>query len=116
MLGVEPPSLEAVSRDGTPGCALSDSAVRRGAGTLARVINSDAGLQRIRHLEEQLSRAPIHSGRHRLLARAIRIEAELYRKALDTAQASERFDERRALPVTGRFSRLGLRVKSRGLV
>jgi hypothetical protein len=51
--------------------------------------NGDAGLERIRRLEERLSRAPIHSEQHRQLARAIRIEAELYRKSLDTARASE---------------------------
>jgi hypothetical protein len=76
---------------------------------------SDAGLERIRHLEEQCSRAPINSGRHRLLARAIRIEAELYRKSLDTAQSSEQFDAKPDLPVTGRVSELGVPVKSRGL-
>jgi len=50
--------------------------------------NRDAALERIRQLEERLFRAPINSGRHRLLAKAIRIEAELYRKSLDTAQKS----------------------------
>jgi hypothetical protein len=51
--------------------------------------NRDAGLERITRLEEQLSRAPMHSDRHRLLTRAIEVEAELYRKSLDTAQASK---------------------------
>jgi len=64
---------------------------------------SHAGLERIRHLAGQLSRARINSGRHRLLARTIRIEAELYRKSLDAAQASEQFDEKPELPVTAAF-------------
>jgi hypothetical protein len=75
--------------------------------------NRDAGLERIRHLEEQLSRAPVNSGRHRLLAKAIRIEAELYRKSLDAAQASERFDEKPELSVAGRSSRVGATAKSK---
>jgi hypothetical protein len=73
----------------------------------------DGGLERIKHLEEQLSRAAVNSGRHRLLAKAIRIEAELYRKSLDAAQASERFETEQ--PVAGRLPRLGVAVKSRGL-
>jgi len=60
--------------------------------------NSDAGLERIRHLEEQLSRAPINSGRHGLSAKAIRIEAALFWKSLDSAQASEQFDPKPKLP------------------
>jgi len=50
--------------------------------------NRDACLERISRLEERLSRAPINGSRHRLMAKAIRIEAELYRKSLDTAQKS----------------------------
>jgi hypothetical protein len=64
---------------------------------------SDAGLERIRRLERQLSHARINSGRHRLLARTIRIEAALYWKSLDAAQASEQFDEVPELPVTDAF-------------
>jgi hypothetical protein len=77
--------------------------------------NSDAGLERIRHLEEQLSRAPINGGRHGLLAKAIRIEAALFRKSLDSAHVSEQFDPRLKLPLTSRVSQLGVPVKSRGL-
>ena len=77
--------------------------------------NSDAGLGRIRHLEGQLSRAPINSGRHRLLAKAIRIDAVLFRKSLDSAHASEQFDPKPRLPLTSRVSQLGVPVKSRGL-
>jgi len=68
------------------------------------VVNtSHAGLERIRRLEGQLSRVRINSGRHRLLARTIRIEAELYRKSLDAAQASEQFDGKPELSVTAVF-------------
>ena len=76
--------------------------------------SKDAGLERIRHLEEQLSRAPIHSGRHRRLAAAIRIEAELYRKSLDTAQASKQFDTEPELSATDRLT-LGVLPKSKGV-
>jgi hypothetical protein len=63
----------------------------RTARTLADVDkkNGDAGLERIRRLEVQLSRAPVHSDRHRLLTETIRIEADLYRKSLDAAQRPE---------------------------
>ena len=74
--------------------------------------NSEAGLERIVHLEEQLSRAPINSGRHRLLAKAIRIEAALYRKSLDIAQASEQFDPKAERPVTSHVSQRDRRLKS----
>jgi hypothetical protein len=47
-----------------------------------------AGLERIKHLEEQLARASIDSPERRLLAAAIRIEAGAYRKSLDTNQAA----------------------------
>jgi len=77
--------------------------------------NSDAGLARIRHLEEQLAHTRVNSGRHREFAKAIRIEADLYRKSLDTAQAARQFDARPALPVTGRASRPGVPLKSRSL-
>jgi len=70
--------------------------------------NRDAGLERIRHLEEQLSRAPTNSGRHRLLANAIRIEAARFRKSLDSAHASEQFDPKPKLPLTNRVSQLGV--------
>jgi hypothetical protein len=47
-----------------------------------------AGLERIKHLEEQLGRASVDSPERRLLAAAIRIEAGAYRKSLDTDQAA----------------------------
>ena len=77
--------------------------------------NLDAGLARIRHLEERLARTSVNSGRYREFAKAIRIEADLYRKSLDTAQAARRFAVKPALPVSGRASRLGVPMKSRGL-
>jgi hypothetical protein len=55
--------------------------------TVARVVKADAGLERIAHLEEQLASAPVTSRQHRTLRAAIRIEADAYRKSLDTAQA-----------------------------
>lgn len=87
----------------------------RYTGTVQKKGNIDAGLARIRHLEEQLARTRVRSGRHREFAKAIRIEAGLYRKSLDNAQAARRFAARPALPVTGRASRLGVPMKSRGL-
>jgi hypothetical protein len=77
--------------------------------------NIDAGLARIRHLEEQLARRSVNSGRRREFAKAIRVEAHLYRKSLDIPQTARRFEVKPALPVTGRASRLGVPIKSRGL-
>ena len=87
----------------------------RYTGAVQKNGNIDAGLARIRHLEEQLARTRVRSGRHREFAKAIRIEAGLYRKSLDNAQAARRFAARPALPVSGRASRLGVPIKSRGL-
>lgn len=75
--------------------------------------NSDAGLERIRHLEGQLSRAPINSGRHRVLAKAIRTEAAHFRKSLDSAHTLEQFDPKPKLPLTSRVSQLGVPEKAR---
>ena len=50
------------------------------------------GIARIGRLEEELLEAPVNSPRHRLLARAIGIEADLYRKTLDAEQAAQQFD------------------------
>jgi hypothetical protein len=87
----------------------------RYTGAVQKNGNIDAGLARIRHLEEQLARTRVRTGRHREFAKSIRIEAGLYRKSLDNAQAARRFAARPALPVTGRVSRLGVPMKSRGL-
>jgi len=62
--------------------------------TVTRVPEPDAGLERIKDLEEQLARARVNSGRHRQLAKAIRIEADAYRKSLDTEQATAKHDSK----------------------
>ena len=54
--------------------------------------SNNAGIERICRLEEELSCAPANSRRHQLLARAIRLEADLYRKTLDAEQAAQQFD------------------------
>ena len=74
--------------------------------------DSEAGLERIVHLEEQLARAPKNSNRRRTLARAIRVEAALYRKSLDIAQASEQFDPKAERPVTSHVLQRDGRLKS----
>lgn len=56
--------------------------------------DSEAAVDRIRLLEETLARTPAGGGMRRSLARAIRIQADAYRKALDVEQASEKFDKR----------------------
>jgi hypothetical protein len=74
--------------------------------------NGDAGLERIKSLEEQLAKAPANSARHRQLARAIRTEAALYRKSLDTAQTMERFGQGSERPIRGHVSRPGAPEKA----
>ena len=71
-------------------CFIGQPRAARGLYTRPVDKNGDAGLERIKHLETQLARAPIRSSPHPLLAMAIRIEAKLYRKSLDVAQASNR--------------------------
>jgi hypothetical protein len=63
--------------------------------------NSEAALERIRCLSEQLARRPVNRGRRREFVNAIRLEAARYRKTLDIAQAN-----RRALKTDGPVSRL----------
>jgi hypothetical protein len=60
--------------------------------TVARVIEADAGLERIKHLVEELAPAPVNSHQHRALSAAIRVEADAYRKSLDTEQAMATHD------------------------
>jgi len=55
--------------------------------TLARFAEVEAGLERIKALEVQLAAAPVNSRHRRTLRAAIRIEADAYRKSLDTDQA-----------------------------
>jgi hypothetical protein len=59
---------------------------------VARVTEADAGLERIKRLEEQLAPTPVNSRLHRALSAAIRIEANAYRKSLDTEQATATHD------------------------
>ena len=64
----------------------------------ARAAEADAGLERIKHLEEQLVLAPANSPRRRTLTAAIRIEAHAYRKSLDAEQATATHDARPQTP------------------
>jgi CRP-like cAMP-binding protein len=64
-----------------------------------KVINkSEAVIERIRDLEGQRAAARINSLRHRQLTKAIHAQADLYRKSLDSEQASEQFDPKPVLP------------------
>jgi hypothetical protein len=58
--------------------------------------DSEDAAERIRQLQETLARTPVRSGMHRDLAKAIRIEADVYRKALDVEQAAAQFDPDRS--------------------
>ena len=58
---------------------------------------SEAVIERIRDLEGQRSGARINSVRHRQLTKAIHAQADLYRKSLDSEQASEQFDPKPVL-------------------
>jgi hypothetical protein len=60
--------------------------------TDSRMPAADSGLERITHLEEQLAHMPVNSRQHRTLSAAIRIEADAYRKSLDTEQATATHD------------------------
>jgi hypothetical protein len=60
--------------------------------TVARVTEADARLERIKHLQGQLAPAPVNSRQRRKLRVAIRIEADAYRKSLDTEQAAATHD------------------------
>jgi hypothetical protein len=54
----------------------------------------DAGLERIKHLEERLARARDKGPQHARLTEAIRLEANAYRKSLDSEQAAATRDSR----------------------
>jgi hypothetical protein len=58
------------------------------------VIAADAGLERIKRLEERLAAAPVNSLYYRTLSAAIGIEADAYRKSLDSEQAKATHDAR----------------------
>jgi len=57
-----------------------------------RMIESAAGLDRLKHLEEQLASVPVRSRQARQLNAAIRTEADAYRKSLDVEQATATHD------------------------
>ena len=60
---------------------------------VARVIvEADAGLVRLTRLEKQLAFAPVNSRQYRTVSALIRIEAGMYRKSLDTEQATATHD------------------------
>jgi len=56
--------------------------------------DADAGLERIKKLERLLAGSPVNSLQHQRLAAAIRLEATIYRKSLDTDQAARTLDRR----------------------
>ena len=62
--------------------------------TVARVTQTVDGAERITSLEAELALAPVSSRQRRMLTTAIRIEANAYRKALDTEQATATHDAR----------------------
>jgi hypothetical protein len=72
--------------------------------TVARVTEADAGLERIKHLAQQLAPAPVNSHQHRRLSAAIRFEAAAYRKSLDADQAGATHDGKLAAVGRGSFN------------
>ena len=60
--------------------------------TVARITPTEAGAERMRNLETKIALVPVNSPRHQALRTAIRIEANKYRKALDTEQATATHD------------------------
>jgi hypothetical protein len=72
--------------------------------TVARVTEADAGLERIKHLAQQLAPAPVNSHQHRRLSAAIRVEADAYRKSLDADQATATHDGKLAAVGRGSFN------------
>ena len=56
--------------------------------------DSEDAAERIRQLGETLARTPARSGLRRDLAKAIRVQANAYRKALDVEQATRQFGRR----------------------
>lgn len=62
--------------------------------TVGRAPKGAAGLERIRHLEEQLAPTAVNSHQYRRLRAAIRIETDAYRKSLDFEQATATHDRK----------------------
>lgn len=60
--------------------------------SVARDTETDARLEQIKHLSQQVAAAPVDSREHDLLSAAIRVEAAAYRKSLDIEQAASTRD------------------------
>ena len=60
--------------------------------TIARDSETDTRLELITQLSQQVANAPTNSRRHQRLRAAIRVEADAYRKSLDTEQATATHD------------------------
>ena len=60
--------------------------------TIARDTETDARLELIKHLADQVATAPAHSRQHRTLNAAIRVETAAYRRSLDIEQATATHD------------------------
>jgi hypothetical protein len=70
------------------------------------ICDADAGLERIKLLEEQLAPTSLGSRQRKTLKAALRIEVDAYRKTLDAAQAAAMHDARpRALVALGSLKR-----------
>jgi hypothetical protein len=67
--------------------------------TVARFAAAAAALEKIKHIAEQLGRAPADGPLHRTLTASIRIEADAYRKALDVEQATATHDRKKKAPI-----------------
>ena len=66
--------------------------------------DADAGLERIRRLEERLALEPGDSTARREIAKAVRMEAGLYRKALDSQQAAATLSKKSERSIIGHVS------------
>ena len=63
--------------------------------------DADAGLERIRRLEERLALEPGDSTARREISKAVRVEAGLYRKALDSQQAAATLSKKSERSIIG---------------
>jgi len=69
--------------------------------TILRITTTEALIERIVRLEDQLAHSPVNSRQRRVTRAAIRIEADAYRKSLDVAQAAATHDPRVPRPRRG---------------
>jgi hypothetical protein len=67
--------------------------------TIARDSETDARLELISHLSQRVADAPMNSSQHHRLKAALRVEANAYRKSLDTEQATAMHDGKPQLAV-----------------